>query len=113
MKESRPVSSPSSPRVHYAWIVAAVTFLVLLGGAGVRATPSVLIVPWEREFGWHAFGTRRDELLYHPDELARVQLLRKQLAALPSLEGMEVLLENIHATKSNLELVLGGLKSTR
>ncbi len=39
-------------RVHYAWIVAAVTFLVLLTAAGVRSTPSVLIVPLEAEFGW-------------------------------------------------------------
>lgn len=38
--------------LHYAWIVAALTFLVLLATAGVRATPSVLIVPLEREFGW-------------------------------------------------------------
>ena len=58
-------------------------------------------------------GTRREELLYHPDELERVQLLRKQLAALPSLEGMEVLKENIEATKSNLELLLAGLRSAR
>ena len=39
-------------RVHYAWIVAAVIFLVLLAAVGVRATPSVLIVPLERAFGW-------------------------------------------------------------
>jgi len=39
-------------RVHYAWIVAAVTFLVLLSTAGVRATPGILIVPLEQEFGW-------------------------------------------------------------
>jgi MFS family permease len=39
-------------RIHYGWIVAAVTFLVLLSSAGVRATPSILIVPLEREFGW-------------------------------------------------------------
>jgi predicted MFS family arabinose efflux permease len=39
--------------LHHAWIVAAVTFVVLLGAAGVRATPSVLIVPLEREFGWN------------------------------------------------------------
>ena len=58
-------------------------------------------------------GTRREELLYHPDELERVQLLRKQLGALPSLEGMEVLKENIEATRSNMELLLGGLKSSR
>ncbi|HEY3456017.1 MAG TPA: MFS transporter, partial [Bryobacteraceae bacterium] len=37
---------------HYAWIVAALTFLVLLIGAGVRATPSVLIVPLERDLHW-------------------------------------------------------------
>ena len=56
-------------------------------------------------------GTRREELLFHPDELQRVQLLRKQLAILPPLEGMEILLENILATKSNTELLLAGLKS--
>ena len=49
LTETRPGS-----RLHYAWIVVAVTFLVLLVGAGVRATPSVLIVPWERELGWTA-----------------------------------------------------------
>lgn len=40
------------PRVHYAWIVAGVTFVVLLVTAGVRATPGVLMVPLESEFGW-------------------------------------------------------------
>jgi MFS family permease len=39
-------------RVHYAWIVAALTFLTLLVVAGIRATPSVLIVPLEHSFGW-------------------------------------------------------------
>jgi MFS family permease len=39
-------------RPHYAWIVLGVTFLALLAGAGIRATPSVLIVPLEEEFGW-------------------------------------------------------------
>jgi len=37
---------------HYAWIVAAVTFVVLLLTAGIRAAPSVLIVPLEDEFHW-------------------------------------------------------------
>src|SRR5436305_13049469 len=40
-------------RVHYAWIVAAVTFVALMGAAGFRATPSVLIVPLQDEFGWN------------------------------------------------------------
>ena len=39
-------------RVHYAWVIAAVTFVTLLGAAGFRATPSILIVPLEEEFGW-------------------------------------------------------------
>ncbi len=39
-------------RVHYAWIVAAVTFMVLLVTAGIRAAPGVLMVPLETEFGW-------------------------------------------------------------
>src|SRR4051812_11936550 len=39
-------------RPHYAWVVAGVTFLVLLATAGVRSAPGVLIVPLEREFGW-------------------------------------------------------------
>jgi sugar phosphate permease len=39
-------------RVHYAWVIAAVTFLVLLVSAGIRATAGVLIVPLEQEFGW-------------------------------------------------------------
>ncbi|MDR3620602.1 MAG: MFS transporter [Paludisphaera borealis] len=38
--------------LHYAWIVAGVTFLVLLATAGVRSAPGVLIVPLEQEFGW-------------------------------------------------------------
>ncbi|HTC15348.1 MAG TPA: MFS transporter, partial [Steroidobacteraceae bacterium] len=39
-------------RPHYAWIVLGVTFVCLLVSAATRATPSVLIVPLEREFGW-------------------------------------------------------------
>jgi sugar phosphate permease len=39
-------------KLHYAWVVAAVTFLTLLVAAGLRATPGVLIVPLETEFGW-------------------------------------------------------------
>ncbi|HET9283005.1 MAG TPA: MFS transporter [Candidatus Angelobacter sp.] len=45
-------STENSARLHYAWIVAGVTFLVLLATAGIRATPSVLMVPLEHEFGW-------------------------------------------------------------
>jgi len=37
---------------HYAWIILGVTFVCLLISAATRATPSILIVPLEREFGW-------------------------------------------------------------
>jgi len=39
-------------RVHYAWVVVGITFVILLVAAGIRAAPGVLIVPLEREFGW-------------------------------------------------------------
>jgi sugar phosphate permease len=42
----------SQRKLHYAWIVVAVTFLTLLVTAGIRSTPGVLIVPIEHEFGW-------------------------------------------------------------
>ncbi len=42
----------SAPKLHYAWIVAGVTFVVSLLTAGVRAAPGVLIVPLEQEFDW-------------------------------------------------------------
>ena len=38
--------------LHYAWIVAAVTFVILIVTAGVRATPGVLMISFEGEFGW-------------------------------------------------------------
>jgi MFS family permease len=47
-----PLAKRLQGRVHYAWIVAALTFLTLLVVAGIRATPSVLIVPLEHAFGW-------------------------------------------------------------
>ncbi len=39
-------------RLHYAWVIAGVTFAVAGLMAGVRAAPSVLIVPFEEEFHW-------------------------------------------------------------
>lgn len=39
-------------RLPYATLIVAVTFLVLLAAAGVRAAPGVLIKPLEAEFGW-------------------------------------------------------------
>jgi predicted MFS family arabinose efflux permease len=38
--------------VHYAWIVAGVTFMTLICAAAFRSTPAVLMVPLQHEFGW-------------------------------------------------------------
>jgi sugar phosphate permease len=45
-------SGERGEKIHYAWIVAAVTFLILLVSAGVRSTPGLFMVPMEKEFGW-------------------------------------------------------------
>jgi hypothetical protein len=41
-----------SARLHYAWIVLAVTCLTVVMTAGVTAVPAVLIHPLEVAFGW-------------------------------------------------------------
>ena len=45
-------SAPPRERLHYAWIVAAVTFVTLIGASGFRSAPGVLIVPLQHQFGW-------------------------------------------------------------
>ncbi|MFZ4587480.1 MAG: transcription termination factor Rho [Terrimicrobiaceae bacterium] len=55
-------------------------------------------------------GTRREELLLHPDEFNRIVTIRRQLSELPAAEAMEVLASNIRHTKSNAELLLTGLR---
>jgi len=55
-------------------------------------------------------GTRKDDLLYHPDELQRVTNIRKQMAKRPAAEAMEILLKMIRSTNSNAELLLRGFE---
>src|ERR1700760_95942 len=52
MSAAAPSRYPLSRRVHPAWIVAAAGFVTLLLAAGFRATPGVLMVPLQDEFGW-------------------------------------------------------------
>src|ERR1700719_2483409 len=42
----------AASRLHYAWVILALTFVVIVVTAGVRATSGVLIVPFENEFHW-------------------------------------------------------------
>ncbi|MCB1211098.1 MAG: transcription termination factor Rho, partial [Verrucomicrobiales bacterium] len=55
-------------------------------------------------------GTRRDDLLYHPDEFRRVAMVRKQLAQVPAVEALEMLIRNIGRSANNAQLLLTGLK---
>ncbi len=55
-------------------------------------------------------GTRKEELLYHPDEFQRISVLRKQLLSKPPFEAMEELVDAIKATRTNVELLLTGLR---
>jgi len=51
-------------------------------------------------------GTRKEELLYHPEELNRIYILRKALAGVPPVEAMELIVEKLKKTKSNAEFLL-------
>ena len=51
-------------------------------------------------------GTRKEELLYHPDEIQRIYILRKALAGVPPVEAMELIVEKLKKTKSNAEFLL-------
>jgi transcription termination factor Rho len=51
-------------------------------------------------------GTRKEELLYHADEMPRIHILRRALASLPPVEAMELSLERLKKTKNNVEFLL-------
>ena len=46
------MSASRRSTMHYAWVVALVTFIVMLITSGVRATPGLFMVPLEAEYGW-------------------------------------------------------------
>lgn len=51
-------------------------------------------------------GTRKEELLYHPDELEKIYLLRQAIADLSPLDAMNLLLARMKKTSSNAEFLL-------
>ncbi len=55
-------------------------------------------------------GTRKEELLLHPDEIRAIWLLRKVLNDMHQVEAMEKLIENVKKTKTNAEFLLNLLK---
>jgi transcription termination factor Rho len=52
-------------------------------------------------------GTRKEELLYHPDEYSKVVMLRRALTGVPPVEAMELMLNKLKKTGSNIEFLLG------
>jgi transcription termination factor Rho len=59
-----------------------------------------------------ASGTRREELLFDPDELSEVWKLRRVLMALEPGAALELLIDRLKSTKSNAEFLLSVAKST-
>ena len=51
-------------------------------------------------------GTRKEELLLHPDELNKIWMLRKALKDVPSVEAMELLINRLKKTNSNAEFLM-------
>jgi len=51
-------------------------------------------------------GTRKEELLYHKDELEKIYQFRQAIADLSPLDAMNILLSRLKKTKNNIELLL-------
>ncbi|WP_419875838.1 hypothetical protein [Candidatus Pristimantibacillus sp. PTI5] len=48
-------SHPKS-RFYYGWVIVLLTFATLLVSAGIRSLPSILLIPFQDEFGWSRGG---------------------------------------------------------
>ncbi len=51
-------------------------------------------------------GTRKEELLFHPDELEKIYLMRQALSDLAPLDAMNLLIGRLKKTNSNVEFLL-------
>ncbi len=51
-------------------------------------------------------GTRREELMMHPDELEKVWQLRRAMSGVPPVESMEMLIKKLKKTQNNAEFLL-------
>ena len=51
-------------------------------------------------------GTRKEELLVHPDELSRIWILRRAINGVPPVEAMEMIVNRLKKTKSNAEFLM-------
>ena len=51
-------------------------------------------------------GTRKEELLLHPDELSKIWIMRKALNGVPPVEAMELMINRLKKSKSNAEFLV-------
>jgi len=51
-------------------------------------------------------GTRKEELLLHPDEMSRIWILRRAVNGVPPVETMEMIVNRLKKTKSNAEFLM-------
>jgi len=51
-------------------------------------------------------GTRKEELLLHPDELGKIWILRRALNGVPPVEAMELIVNRLKKTKMNAEFLM-------
>jgi transcription termination factor Rho len=51
-------------------------------------------------------GTRKEELLYHPDEIQKIYSLRRAMKGIPSEDAMEMLIQRIKKTSTNVEFLM-------
>ncbi len=50
-------------------------------------------------------GTRKEELIYHPDELEKIYGLRRAMQGLGPIESMEMLIKRLRKTQTNAEFL--------
>ena len=51
-------------------------------------------------------GTRKEELLLHPDELKKIWTLRKALNGVPTVDAMELIISKMKKVKTNVEFLM-------
>ena len=52
-------------------------------------------------------GTRKEELLYHPDELVKIYSLRRAMKGISAADAMEMLIQRLKKVKTNVEFLMG------
>ncbi|MEI7799993.1 MAG: transcription termination factor Rho, partial [Opitutaceae bacterium] len=51
-------------------------------------------------------GTRKEELIYHPEELLRVYALRRAMQGVPAADSLDMLIQRLKKTKTNAEFLM-------